>query len=308
MSDFALDVDFPEVWDATMRREMASCPTKYLRRHIQHIVPDTRTNIHLHAGGAFAEGMAASRIAFYQDSCSADDSICQGIEAVIRYWGDYEPEPEGESKTLYRVVAAVVDYFREYPLGQDPAKPWISPEGRPGVEISFCFPVEGTSHPVTGRPILYTGRFDMIADWDGKLVGVDEKTTKQLGPTWGEKWHMRSQFTGYCWGARQMGYPVLGMLVRGISFLKDSYGHAQTITYRSDWMIQEWLSNLRFDIQRAISFWRAGFWPKNMDDSCTAFNRPCEYQRLCLSSNPSPIIPIYYKHHIWDPLKRDMED
>ena len=48
----------------------------------------------------------------------------------------------------------------------------------------------------------------------------DDKTTSQLGSSWGAQWDMRSQFTGYAWAARQSGLPIAGIIVRGISILK----------------------------------------------------------------------------------------
>lgn len=294
-------VDFPKVIDSTMIAAFRACPKKFWWNYIRRIEPQG-FNIHLHAGQSFAAGMNAARLAFYVKGFSTDDSIIEGVQALAKHWGTEFEAPEGENKSLDRMMLAVVEYFHEYPLETDIIKPLKLAEGKIATEVTFALPLEQTAHPATGDPILYAGRFDMIGEREGVLFIVDEKTTSQLGPTWPNQWTLRSQFTGYAWGAKSYGYPVAGAIIRGISILKEKYGHAQVITYRPEWQINRWLKQLERDLKRMIDSWATGEWDFNLDHSCSAYGA-CPYLRLCENLDPEPFVPLYYQENKWDPLK-----
>lgn len=302
---------FPAVWDATMRRDFVACPEKFRRAFVDQIAPQGLSSIHLHAGGAFATGLETVRLAYWRDGASPEQALEQGVAAVIRAWGDRPDPPEDAppseaNKSLHRIVGGLVHYFTEYPIDRDLLQPYLLEDGKPCVEVSFCLPIEDCLHPETGEPILYAGRFDMVGVREGTLLIVDEKTTSQLGSTWSAKWQLRAQFIGYCWGARSFGIPVGGALIRGISFLKNGYEHAQALVYHDQFQIEKWLLNLKLDINRAKTYWSQGYWPDNLDESCQAY-RGCPYARLCSTPAPDNVIPIYYQTRVWDPLKRDEE-
>lgn len=298
---------FPSVIDATMRRDFVACPTRFWYSYVRQIALSGQPSIHLHAGAAFARGLEIARNCFYLQGMDSHDSVAEGMLALIRAWGDRpDPEQDGSNaakKTLNAMCGALVDYFREYRLGEDSIQPYRLASGKLAVECSFALPF-GIDHPDTGEPLLYCGRYDMLGIRDGVLFGVDEKTTTQLGATWPLKWHLRSQFTGYTWGAREFGYPCAGFIIRGISILKSGYGHAQTVEYRPDWQVDRWLEQLRRDVQRMIESWRTQHWDMNLDDSCTSYGRGCQFANLCDSSQPEALIPINYEHREWNPLER----
>lgn len=144
----------------------------------------------------------------------------------------------------------------------------------------------------------------MVAEDNGVLWNVDEKTTSQLGPTWAEKWEMRSQFTGYCWGAQQFGLPVVGTIVRGVCVTKaGNLSYMPAITYRQDWRIDRWLHSLELKIKMAISAFERDEYIFAEDDACYAYSA-CPYLRLCSVKDPEPFIEPYFKVEKWDPLHR----
>jgi hypothetical protein len=288
-----------------MRAEFVECPQKFYRSFIQKLGP-TSPSPDLHAGGAYARGHEVIRTQFYVHGDPFPVAFQKGVIATIEYWGDYEPPEHKQTKNLERVLAALGYYYNQFPADRDYLKPhqW---DGGAGIEFRFALPME-ISHPETGEPLLYAGRCDMIAEYRNQLWVYDDKTTSQLGPTWGEKWNLRGQFTGYCKAARDFGLPVAGAIIRGLSFLKETkanpsgFGHAEAITTRPDWLIDKWWYQLHRDVERMIWAWREGYWDFNFSDACVAYSS-CPFSRLCLSPNPENWIEGNYGNRNWDPLE-----
>lgn len=291
---------FPHAIDSTLLSTFRSCPQKFFRTYMEHWKPSAES-VHLVAGKAFAEGIEKTRRAFYEDGKSAEDALAIGLQALIVAYGDFECPPESP-KSVHRMAGALEYYFSQYDLETDAAKPRLAANGKRMIEFSFAEPLP-INHPVTGQPILYTGRADMIADFCGGVYNTDEKTTSSLGQTWAKQWDLRSQFTGYTWAGRQAGIPVKGTLVRGVSILKTKYDTLQCITGRSDAIINRWLRQTVYDIQRMIRCWEAGYWDFNLDHSCAEYGG-CPLKVVCMGDNPDDWLPIYFHKRVWDPLLR----
>lgn len=291
---------FPHTMDSTMLSTFRSCPQKMLRNYVEHWKPKAES-VHLVAGGAFATGIEKARRAFYEEGRSPEDSEAIGIGALLEHYGDFECPPESP-KSRDRTAGALEYYFTEYPLGRDGAIPLKLAGGKSGIEFSFAQPLP-IAHPVTGDPILYTGRSDMVAEFAGGIYIFDEKTASSLGPSWGRQWDMRSQFTGYGWAARENGIDAAGMIVRGVSILKTKYDTQQAITYRSEWEVSRWLDQVCRDLDRMIQCWRDGWWDYSLDHACTEFGG-CSLTRICKSPDPESWLPMYFEKRVWDPLAR----
>lgn len=292
---------FPVAIDSTMIGTFRSCPQKLFRMYIQHWKPSAES-VHLVAGGAFAEGIEAARRAFYEQSVPAHDAIAIGLGALIAKYGSFEC-PADSAKSLERTAGALEFYFENYPLGADGATPVSFSNGRSGIEFSFAqaLPI---NHPVTGDPILYTGRADMFAEaYDGRYI-YDEKTTSSLGPSWVRQWDLRSQFTGYCWAAAQHNFDPSGVVVRGVSILKTKYETQQVITYRSPYEIDRWEQQTCRDIARMIRCWEEGYWDWNLDHACTEYGG-CALKDVCKSPNPETWLETYFVPRVWNPLLRE---
>lgn len=293
-------IPFPHAIDSTTLAAFRSCPQKAFRTYFQHFKP-LGESVHLVAGKAFAEGIEYARRAFYEQNLPADDSIASGLAALINSYGDFQCPPES-AKSLERTAGALEFYFQSYPLGVDSAIPLSFSDGRSGIEFSFAQPLP-INHPITGDPLLYTGRADMIAHFAGGVYIYDEKTTSQLGASWGKQWEMRSQFTGYCWAAREYGYNPSGVIVRGVSILKTKYDTLECPTYRSDYEIDRWLRQVCEDLERMIWAWKRGYWDYNLDHSCAEYGG-CSLLQVCKSPNPDQWLDTYFERRVWDPLHR----
>jgi hypothetical protein len=291
---------FPIAIDSTMLGTFRSCPQKFFRSYIEHWKPQS-DSVHLVAGGAFADGIEAARRAFYEEGQPAEDCVAIGLQALIKRYGDFECPPDS-AKSLERTAGALEFYFANYPLGQDGATPVLFETGRRGIEFSFACPLP-INHPVSGEPLLYTGRSDMIAEAYNGVYIYDEKTASSLGPTWAKQWEMRSQFTGYAWAAKQFGIPASGIVVRGVSILKTKYDTQQAISYRAEHEINRWEDQSARDIERMIQCWKDGHWDYNLDHACSEYSG-CQFQMICKSANPESWLPTYFTPRVWDPLAR----
>lgn len=301
MSDYP---DFPTYIDSSMLGTFKACPRKFYYQYLLHLSP-VEKSIHLVAGGAFAKGLEVARMAFHRDKLTPEESVHAGQIAALSEWGDY-PYKEDNAKNLGAILLAIEEYFRRHGFATDPIQPFMyeKADGNPvpAVEFSFALPL-GINHPQTGEPLLYCGRFDLLGVYNNTLFAVDEKTTTRLGPTWCRQWDLRSQFTGYCWAAKEYGYPVAGAIVRGMSILKNDYGFAEAITYRQDHDIQRWLETTYYYITQMIQAWKDKTWIHNLDDSCNSYGG-CSFSReVCDKRNPEEWLDTNFVIRKWSPIE-----
>lgn len=291
---------FPEIWDSSMLAELKSCAQKFRKTYLAQWKPK-EPSVHLHAGGSFAKGIETARRAFYVDGSDAEAAMAAGLKALLEAYGDFAT-PEDSAKSATRMAGALEFYFDHYPLSHDTAFPILMPGGSRAIEFSFIHPLP-ILHPESGQPLLYSGRMDAILSYAGGVFLCDEKTTSQLGATWSRQWDLRSQFTGYCWGCRESGIRVDGALVRGVSILKTKYETQEAISYRPEWQIDRWYTELLEWISEAIRAWATGRWRYNLDHSCSEYGG-CQYRQACASQDEAPWLETYFERRHWDPVTR----
>lgn len=264
-----LEPIFPEVVDSTMRSDYDSCAHKFELQRIYGLAAKGGST-HLIAGGAFAKGCEVARRSFYLHGHSEEHSVYLGTLAAWEHYGEYEPEEKYVSKSAERVAYALVEYFTEYPMATDRVQPYFGADGKPAIEFEFSFPLE-TVHPETGNPLLYGGRFDMVGSYMSGLWVVDEKTTTRLGPTWLRSFTLRAQLIGYCYAARLFGLPVNGFIVRGVSFLRDYYGHAEVIEHVPEYRLNLWREQIEEDFAKAVIDWKRGRFGYSLGEACNNY-------------------------------------
>lgn len=321
---------FPEVLDSTLIGAYKSCPRKFFLGHVEHYKLKSQS-VHLHAGGAFAKGLEVARNAYFSgvaetpvretiltpegapgfhltwkhQSCPLGDAALSealGMGALLVAYGDFQC-PEDSAKSASRMAGALEFYFDSYPLGADGMEPIVLPSGKRGIEISFAEPLE-LLHPETGNPLLYCGRLDMAASYAGGVYGEDDKTTSSLGASWSKQWDLRSQFTGYCWGLGKIGIPLQGFVVRGVSILKTKYDTQMAITYRPQWMIDQWYEMTISTVKDMLRDYAAGYWKPVFDQACTDYGG-CTFRQPCMSPQPDDWLNTYFERRVWSPLTRE---
>jgi hypothetical protein len=293
---------FPEVVDATFIHNARACLRQLELGSFHHYKPQGHS-VHLHAGAAFAKGLEVARHAYHAEGKPPADSVALGALALQAAYGDYTP-PEGSAKSRDRMIGALDYYFQQWPLDTDTAKPIIGSNG-PMIEFSFAEPLP-ILHPVTGNPLVYSGRADMVCSLGTAGTFIeDDKTASSLGAQWAAQWDLRSQFTGYSWAYSQIfGKAPAGVLVRGVSILKTKYDHAQAITYRPQWQIDRWLTQTVRDLDRVIEAWRSNYWDFNLDESCSSYGG-CQFRQVCLQHDPRDWLAMYFERRAWNPITRE---
>jgi hypothetical protein len=309
---------FPRVIDATMRSDWHKCPHAFFRRHCQGL-SRPRTNVHLHFGGCLAAGLEAARREFYA-SGDCSDALHLGCERIIAAWGEFttpeHPTRTEANKTLAACLHALQSYLAEWPLDIDPFRIHTH-AGQPCIEWSGAVPIPGSSHPDTGEPILYAGRFDLIGDYQHAIWGLDDKTTgiDPNNESWRQQWKLRGQFTGYAWLAREYGIPLRGFIVRGVGVLSASIRLGWALAPRPPWMIDRWLHQLQDDTEQMVQQyeygnldWAGPFisivhpFPQVFDTACADFGG-CSFTDLCSSEHPEDWEDQFTVQR-WDPLVR----
>lgn len=308
---------FPVVIDSSMRTDYSACPKKFYYRHIRGLQP-LGVNIHLNAGGAYADALETFRKEFYGNKTSFEDARALGVLALLKSYGEPDFDPS-EAKQWYRMVDAFMSYLEQWHPNTDYLKPAMMTlhhgEEEPAVEFSFSLPIDDSIfHPETGDPLLYVGRFDMLGIMNDTMFVVDDKTTSRLGQQWSMQWDLRSQFTGYCWGAREFGHPVGGAIIRGTAILKTKITHAEAIVYRPEFIIDRWVERLVSDTERMVLDYRDccrtdhlsvdTYYPNMGEEngSCASYSG-CAYRQLCESPMPEAWIDGNFEVSFWDPTR-----
>jgi len=291
---------FPSVIDSSMMAAYKSCGRKSYLEYFEHWKLQNQS-IHLHAGAAYAAGLEAARTAFYVEGANPQDSVAIGLQRLLTAYGNFEC-PADSAKSAERTAGALEFYFDRYPLGTDKAVPLTLPGGKLGIEFSFLEPLD-LKHPETGDPLLYSGRLDMMCDYEGMHLGEDDKTASQLGASWPRQWDLRSQFTSYVWGAARGGIKLDGFLVRGVSILKTKYDTLQAITYRPTWQIDRWYEQLLRDLRRMIQNWEEDYFDYNLDHACAEYGG-CPFRDVCQMRDPTDLLKQRFERRKWDPVSR----
>lgn len=291
--------DFPAVIDSTLIAAFRACPQKAKLSYFDHWKPRGES-VHLVAGAAYAAGLEEARRSYFYDG-DPDLALERGSVALLASYGDFKCPPESQ-KTPERMLGALEYYFAKYGWDTDEAQPHVIAD-KPCIEFSFAEPLP-VHHPVTGDPLIYSGRADMIARYAGALWVLDDKTTSSLGASWPNQWPLRSQFTAYTWAAHSAGIQTSGVLVRGVSILKTKYDTMQVFTNRHQWEIDRWLEQVVRDVERMKRAWESGEWDWNLDNACTEYGGCVFASQVCKSPDPSSWLPMYFERRRWDPLTR----
>lgn len=299
------DIPFPAVIDNSMLSEFRKCETAGYYSYLENLSP-VGVSVHLHAGGAFAHGIEHARRAFYEQGRPAEEAIAAGCTELLAYYGDYECPPESP-KSAYRMAGALEFYFSVYRLGSDYLVPWTDGQGS-GIEFSFSLPMS-IRHPVSGEPILYVGRFDMLGrnQRDDNRYIVDEKTATSLGAQWTKQWELDSQFTGYFAGAAMYNKPVAGGVIRGVSILKTKYDTQEAIIHRPQWQIERWWREVHRSVARMVEIWQNGQGEARiqLDKSACGAYGGCKFTSLCSVPNPTQWKKINFEPRVWHPQLRE---
>lgn len=337
-------MSFPDCIDNTIREAAAVCQMKANYAFMREIAPEAKS-VHLIAGGAMAKGLEVARRAFFEDDIPAVGAIIRGQQALVTEYGDFQPPEMSykTAENMARALVYYFRTWPLGDDGVDPVllpNGKHALECRFKVPIpDIVHPDHGGPVYYTGRPDMVAGLGGVIAIEDDKTAS---SLGEQWGKQWeldssftGYRWAMKEQH----------GIDTDAVLVRGISILKpkyketpitaeeyavadpmtviqkegkkrplyyqldyllnDSFGHAQTVVYRPQWMVDRWLKQLQRDVKRLIHAYLNDEWDYALHKgACNAYGG-CPYHLLCESQEPEKWIPVHYVHRHWDPLQVD---
>jgi hypothetical protein len=315
----------PSHIDSTMMTCFRSCPQKFRLEFVYGLRPPG-LSIDLHAGACFALAIETVYRHVWEANEPLDRALDAARAAFFIAWGDFEiPEHKKTAKTADRMWEAVEGYFEKWPPLTDHTKPYFL-NSKPTFEYTFAIPLEPIvkfnplltnmenrqeirnthfpAHPVTGEPFLYSGRYDMLGEYQGRPVGRDEKTQGAgFYAGWSEKWDLRNQFIGYVWAGQQAGLDMDTMIVRGIGIQKTILSYEEAMKVYSQFLIERWHDQLRRDLWRLVDSWNEGYFDYNLADTCTAYGL-CMFMDICKSREPHNWMNQFEVRR-WNPLQKD---
>jgi len=292
---------FPSLVDSTMMSAFDSCEQKWCYE-FGHKLSPLAISPDLHAGGAFSHGIAIARTGYYKYKLSQNDALIAGARGIMEFWGDFDP-PEKNPKTCEAMVGALEDYLNTYPFETDLYQPLILSDGSAAVEYSFSI-ISDVLNPDTNEPVVFAGRFDMLANYDNQfLCIVDEKTTKAFYGDWDAIWGMRGQFMGYCYALQQNGYKVDIAVIRGIQILKTMYHQREVLEQYPQWQIDRWWETMNKKLRKMVECWKTNDWTLSFGDACGNYGG-CVFIPLCISATPENQFSNYQRRE-WNPLEKD---
>lgn len=297
---------FPEVVDNTMRSTYRKCGMSFFQEHLLCRVMGA-DNIHLVAGGAFAEGNDAFRKSYFDKDSEFykdfDMATVRGAYALIKHYGYDEQREQRDDwkaspKSCDRLLAAFFEYWNFFNPKACAGKPYYF-DGKVASELGGTFELE-VLHPETGKPLKHSFRFDYVEDRQGDIWLGDDKTTSSLGPSWARQWDLRSQFIAYTYAAREvLDIPAVGVIARGTGILKTQINHLEVPVRFPNHVIVKWWEQVNKDFQQMVDDWTAGKWDYDFADGCAAYGG-CKFVDACKSKIPHRVLnsmPI----RVWNP-------
>jgi hypothetical protein len=216
-----------------------------------------------------------------------------------------EKLPKGDTaRQKEQLVRAFVWYVEQF--WDDPAKTVILSDGTPAVEYSFTLPF--FEH--NGEQVFLCGHIDRYAEWQGKVMACDYKSTKYgLDRRFFDKFKPNGQFATYASvshiiAAETHDLPsadglMLDAVQLGVNFNRYQ---RQVIPFSLE-EVDEHIKGMTFWITRAREASEEGYFPAN-EESCGNYGG-CEFREIC-SKAPArrqDYLRGHFVKKVWDPLR-----
>lgn len=297
------DAILPTHVDSTMVSCFNTCKQRFFKEFVLGLRP-AEVSIDLHAGGAFSGSLETFYKKYHEDHLPSHQALTRTLPTFLNLWGDFTPG-KTTAKTRDNMWNAIDAYIKKWPPETDHVQPFDF-NGRKTVEFSFAVPLTDAGfprHPVTGDPFIYCGRIDMLGTYNNRTCVRDEKTTGRLDSNWSEKWDLRGQFLGYCWGVSASGIPCDTAVIRGIVIHTRDILCVEAIKMYAQWEIDRWYEQLRRTMNSMVQCWKDKWFDYNLGEACTMWGG-CSYRDLCKSKDETRWYDTF-KTRRWNPLDRN---
>lgn len=230
------------------------------------------------------------------------------VEAMLEHFKE-TPQPLDEWRTPDLALKTLAAYKTSYPF--DDFTILRAEDNTPYVELPFAIPIgKVTLHDGTDIPCVWTGKIDMLVEYQGKTMVWDNKTTSILGVQFFDEFSNSSQMLGYVWAAQHLlARPVAGAIIDALCNRKPSKtGVAQQFerqpVYFTQDRIAEWTHNTLAICSDFLSHASRNFFPMHTK-WCVAKYGKCQYFDVCTSPDEQREFLLgtdMYKDVTWSPL------
>lgn len=158
--------------------------------------------------------------------------------------------------------------------------------------------------------VVQKGKIDLVFRREGRIYGMDHKTTAIMGPSYFAEFELASQFHGYSWAIQQItGELPAGFVINGLGIRKPTKsGQAlefvrQTIPIYPA-LVSEWQLDTMQLIAEFINGCATNALPKETK-WCVGKYGPCEFKPVCGLEPHLRMMSLYsneYSQVTWDPL------
>jgi hypothetical protein len=283
---------FQFAWDSTSLTTFNECPRKYYYSIVLGYAP-REESVHLTFGIRLHEAYEHYHRLRAQ-GLDYEVSVRETVrKSMIDTWG-WKSDHVKNRFTLIRTIVWYLDQFKD-----DVAQTVILPNGKPAVELSFRFELPDADD------FLYCGHQDRIAEFSGKLFVFDYKSTgRTLYSDFFNQFTPSNQMTGYTLGAKITHYqPVEGVMIDGAQIAVGFSRFARGTAYRTEEMLEEWLTEAAHYVKLATHYAEQDHWPMN-PTSCHKYSG-CPFRPVCSRSprQRKTWLEADYVKRLWDPLK-----
>jgi hypothetical protein len=231
--------------------------------------------------------------------------------------------PPDDHRTPDRAIEVLQKYHTNYPHELFHV---VEQDGHPLVEVRFAeelgtvevfadlYTYKGgqrSSFRVDRIFVVWTGRIDLIVEWDKQYWVMDHKTTQILGDGYFGDFELSQPTVGYCWAAqRRFGFTIEGLVLNALAVRKPTRtGKANEFHRRRypypQWQLAEWQPNTLAVVGRFIADWKDGYFPMETKWCFGKYGR-CPYHPICTSrpqDREEVLMGSDYQDVEFDPLK-----
>lgn len=268
---------------------------------------------------AFGSAVHAGIETYLVNGFQVEDALAVAFAKACEEHLDEMGDAKRNTRTLESLLRS---YFLEY--SRRPAMrftPMVH-AGKPLVEASFAVPLgnvtianlPGRSAPLQVS-VIWTGKIDIVSDYEGMIAPVDHKTTSIMGEKFVDDKERSSQMLGYAFASRYLsntlfgGKPVYGVRINALAQRTGGFEFKTFNIPYSEWQIAEWQDEtlLAFEhlVRRIYSFLETGVASPTRGHCVTKYGK-CSYFDAC-SLMPRMREAMlqdssYYETSTWSPL------
>lgn len=312
-----MDTLFPTNFSPSMLEDLHRCPFYFFRKHCQRLKSDRETNPDLTAGRIIAKSLELTRVAYFNDKLSIEESIELGQEYIL----DQENITH-EVKTIENLALVVRRYWKIFPLESDFA-PVMLPNGKSSVEYRFEIDLNIPHPEIENTNLKFVGvldglyRFPIVNSED--LYIVDEKSTGRLPRIEGTKqvdtvkitqsYTLSGQPIAYHWAMRQMGLKTKASIIRKIPILKEHEPAFGVTVPVNDFILNAWETatiTKIIDVLRRYADFKNHFcservaFPPVYGVNCETYNRMCDFAIGCTDKNGEALLLQNFSQKVYD--------